>query len=82
MKITRRINFIFFLFSFQFYCIPCFAFSFPVPVPGENQSIAVSGSTVQIKGFTDQGNKAFVNGREMSVGKDGVFGDRSHGVGV
>lgn len=52
---------------------PSFAFSIPEPIPGENQSIGVFGSTVKIKGLTDQANKVFANGREISIQKDGSF---------
>ena len=44
-------------------------------MPGENQSIPIAGSTVKIKGLTDQANKTFINGREISVQPDGSFYD-------
>src|SRR5687767_4856173 len=50
-------------------------FALPAPVPGENQLIDISGSTVRIKGVTEQTNRAFVNGREIKIEKDGSFNE-------
>ena len=43
----------------------------PAPLPGESHSIPIAGSTVNIKALTDQSNKAYLNGREVPVQKDG-----------
>ncbi len=51
------------------------SFSFPSVLPGENQSINIVGSTVKIKGLTDQANSVFVNGRQVSVQRDGTFSE-------
>src|SRR3989338_6820248 len=49
------------------------SFSIPAPLPGENQSINISGSTVKVKGLTNQANTAWINGRETPVQQDGSF---------
>jgi hypothetical protein len=49
------------------------AFSLPKPIPGESQSISISGSTVRIKGLTNQDNILTLNGREIPVQPDGSF---------
>src|SRR3989338_6497493 len=47
------------------------AWQMPAPLPGESHSIPIAGSTVNIKALTDQSNKAYLNGREVPVQKDG-----------
>ena len=47
------------------------AFFIPEPIPGENQSIEIFGSTVKIKGLTDQANTAWINDRQIPIQKDG-----------
>lgn len=54
--------------------IPAATFSPPI-LPGENQQIYIVGSTVNIKGITDQTNKLIINKRELSVEKDGSFSE-------
>ena len=49
------------------------SFAIPRPIPGENQSIPIVGSTVKIKGLTDQTNQVFISGRQSEVGQDGGF---------
>ncbi len=48
-------------------------FHIPTPIPGENQSIEILGSTVKVKGLTNQANTAWINHRETPVQKDGSF---------
>lgn len=50
-------------------------FSVPIVLPGESQNISIVGSTVNIKGITDQGNIVKINGREVDIEKDGSFRD-------
>lgn len=46
---------------------------FPSVLPQGTQSIALLGSTVTVKGITDQTNRVFLNSREIKVEKDGSF---------
>ncbi|MDD5422262.1 MAG: hypothetical protein PHT32_02410 [Candidatus Omnitrophica bacterium] len=50
-------------------------FSIPKVLPGESQEIQLLGSTVNIKGITDQDNVLRVNGRNIIIQKDGSFQD-------
>lgn len=49
-----------------------FSFS-PSVLPGASQQISILGSTVKIKGLTDQTNKVLINGWEIPIQKDGSF---------
>ena len=50
-----------------------FKFSLPAVIPGESQRIPAIGSTVKIKGITNQDNKLTINGRAIPIQKDGSF---------
>ena len=68
------ISFLVFILTFGVCPLRSYAsFSIPTPLPGENQSINISGSTVKIKGITNQANVAWINGRETPIQKDGSF---------
>ena len=73
-KICRIIIIIsFFITVFD---IPSYAFIFQLPsvvLPGEAQEIQAIGSTVRIKGLTEQVNKLTINGRDSIIEKDGSF---------
>ncbi len=70
---NKKLYFLILLFSFVLARSNANAFLIPEPLPGENQSIEVFGSTIKIKGLTDQSNTAWVNGRQIAVQKDGSF---------
>lgn len=50
-----------------------YTFSYPTILPGESQNIQVVGSTVNIKGITNQDNTLTINGRHVTIQKDGSF---------
>jgi len=50
-------------------------FSLPLVLPGESQDFTLIGSTVKIKGLTNQDNKLTVNGRGVTIQKDGTFNE-------
>lgn len=61
------------LFSCNLLPREALAFSIPAPIPGETQGIEIKGSTVLIKGLTNQVNKATINGRRVLIQPDGAF---------
>lgn len=71
-KLTRAAILLAFIVN-QTQPVYAFGFSIPAPLPGENQSIDIAGSTVRVKGLTNQANKVFINKREAVIQKDGSF---------
>ena len=73
----RPIRFFVSFLLLHFFLHPSYAlgwsFSLPKPLPGENQTIPIAGSTVRIKGLTNQANKVTLNGRELLIHPDGSF---------
>ena len=73
----KFISFFVFIFLSSPVLYPSYALgwslSLPKPLPGENQTIPISGSTVRIKGLTNQANKVTLNGRELIIRQDGAF---------
>jgi len=72
---NKKILLLFFISGFLSPRLISAATIFPAVVPQENQSIVIAGSTVIIKGITDQANKLLINRRETAVGKDGSFNE-------
>lgn len=77
MKISRAIILILTLISPHLIVSPSYSFSLPFSIPpvlpGEVQEIDIVGSTVRIKGLTNQNNKLTINGRSVPIQKDGSF---------
>ena len=70
-------SFVFLIFNSSIILPSSYASVFTLPniLPGESQEIQVLGSTVNIKGLTDQDNLLSVNGRAVAIQKDGSFKD-------
>lgn len=61
--------------AFPLASVSALTISYPTILPGESQNIQIIGSTVNVKGITDQDNSLTVNGRSVMIQKDGSFLD-------
>ncbi|UCD55256.1 MAG: hypothetical protein JSV93_00220 [Candidatus Omnitrophota bacterium] len=76
-RIVNKACYVFFILAFLLTILDSSAYAFtlylPGVLPGESQYIQTIGSTVIIKGITNQDNKLAINDKEVNIQKDGSF---------